>query len=169
MSSRRRADLSGTDQRSLVVPIRSRSVALPRAALSPVPAAASVAQREPRAAMNGATSHCRRISHRRHEKKGTTSMNGSHWIRKRRCKRPKEPADPWETAGPHREWTPMAPPSPNPNPHQEEREHEGSQPIPSRRWASALLSVRYGIALLSMTWVLVPPDLRDLLVNAVSR
>jgi len=33
----------------------------------------------------------------------------------------------------------------------------------------SMLSVRYGMTLLSMIWILLPDDLRNLLVNALSR
>lgn len=49
------------------------------------------------------------------------------------------------------------------------REPEGSEASLSRRWAYAMLGVRYGMALLWIIWVLSPDDLRNLLVNALSR
>lgn len=45
----------------------------------------------------------------------------------------------------------------------------GREPAPSRRWSSAVRGVRYGMVLLSMIWFMLPSDLRDLLINAVSR
>jgi hypothetical protein len=44
-----------------------------------------------------------------------------------------------------------------------------SESSPSRRWAYALLGLHYGMTLLSMIWILLPDDLRNLLVNALSR
>jgi hypothetical protein len=45
----------------------------------------------------------------------------------------------------------------------------GSETNPSRRWAHAMIGVSYGMALLSTIWALLPDDLRNLLVNALSR
>lgn len=96
-------------------------------------------------------------------------MKRPSWMRKSRCRRDREPEDPHETAGPNRECTPVAPPSPNPNPTRRNGSIRGREPAPSRRWSSAVRGVRYGMVLLSMIWFMLPPDLRDLLINAVSR
>jgi len=55
------------------------------------------------------------------------------------------------------------------HPERKGQEPEDSETSLSRRWAYAMLGVRYGMALLSMIWILLPDDLRNLLVNALSR
>jgi hypothetical protein len=49
------------------------------------------------------------------------------------------------------------------------QESEYGETSPSRRWAYAMLGVRYGMALLSMIWILLPDDLRNVLVSALLR
>jgi hypothetical protein len=55
------------------------------------------------------------------------------------------------------------------HPERKGQEPEGSETNPSRRWAHAMNGVRYGMALLWTIWVLLPDDLRNLFVNALSR
>ena len=55
---------------------------------------------------------------------------------------------------------------PTPRKRQEPAYNETS---PSRRWAYIMLGVRYGMALLAIIWTLLPDDLRNLLVSALSR
>lgn len=95
-------------------------------------------------------------------------MAGPRWRRKRRRRQTKELDDPCETAGPNRECSPVAPPSTNPNPLEEGRAPEGSDTLPSRRWAYAMCSVRCGVELLSLIWILLPDDLRNMLINTLS-
>jgi hypothetical protein len=49
------------------------------------------------------------------------------------------------------------------------QEPKDSETSLSRRWAYAMLGVRYGMALLLVIWTLLPDDLRNLLVSALSR
>jgi hypothetical protein len=61
------------------------------------------------------------------------------------------------------------PDSSDAHPERKGQKPEDSETSLSRRWAYTMLSVRYGMALLSMIWILLPDDLRNLLVNALSR
>lgn len=58
---------------------------------------------------------------------------------------------------------------PDAHPEWKGQEPEDGETNPSRRLAYAMLGVRYGMALLRMIWILLPDDLRNLLVNALSR
>lgn len=79
--------------------------------------------------------------------------------------RTKESDDLYETAGPNWECRPAAPPPPNtPNPCQE-RDLKPSDF--THRWACAIRVARRSSALLHLAWSLLPPEIRELLINIV--
>jgi hypothetical protein len=94
-------------------------------------------------------------------------MQWPRWKRKLPCNRTEGRDDPHATAGPSGCNPGLAPPPNTPNPLQEERDLKGSEITLARRWASAMWVARRGMALLSLIWIMLPHELRDLLINTV--
>jgi hypothetical protein len=92
------------------------------------------------------------------------------WARRKRklpCNRTEGPDDPYATAGPNRDRSPVAPPPNTPHPLQEERDLQRSEVTSARRWACAMWVARRGMTLLSLIWIMLPHELRDMLINTV--
>jgi hypothetical protein len=96
-------------------------------------------------------------------------MKWPMWRRKRPCNRADELDDPYATAGPNRDCSPGAPPPNTPNPLQEERDPERSETTSARRWAYAMRVTRRSMTLLSLIWIMLPHELRNMLINMVDR
>ncbi|MGH3900752.1 MAG: hypothetical protein ACRDTA_21415, partial [Pseudonocardiaceae bacterium] len=62
---------------------------------------------------------------------------------------------------------PVAPPPNTPSRLPEERDPEPSETSSARRWAGVLRFVHRGAALLSLVWLILPYELRELLINTV--
>jgi hypothetical protein len=77
--------------------------------------------------------------------------------------------DPYATTGPNWERSPVAPPPNIPHPRQEKRDFEPSDTISARRWARIMRLTRRSMALLSLIWIMLPHEIRDLLINTIQR
>jgi hypothetical protein len=96
-------------------------------------------------------------------------MQWPRWIRKRLCSRTGELDDPYATAGPDRDCSPVAPPPDTPQPLLEERDTEPSEISSARRWVYAMRVARRSMKLLWQIWIMLPPELRDMLIDSVER
>lgn len=94
-------------------------------------------------------------------------MQWLRWKRKLPCNRTEGLDDPYATAGPNRDYSPVAPPPNTPHPSQEERDLKRSEITSARRWACAMWVTRRGMALLSLIWIMLPQEFRDMLINMV--
>ena len=93
-------------------------------------------------------------------------MKWRKWKRKLPCSRTED--NPYETAGPTRDCTPATPPPNNPPPSQE-RDRQLSDITSRRRWAYAIRVAHCCKTLLWLIWIMLPPEVRDMLINTVQR
>lgn len=72
---------------------------------------------------------------------------------------------PYETAGPGRDRSPMAPPPNSPNPHLEERAYEPSDPTADSRWLHRLRVACVTLPLVARAWYMLPHELQRWLLD----
>jgi hypothetical protein len=76
---------------------------------------------------------------------------------------------PYETAGPGRDRSPMAPPPNSPNPHLEERAFEPSDPTADSRWVHALRVMYVTVQTASRVWYMLPHELQSWLLDRLHK